>query len=83
MENENIKKKKGAKLKERLLDSLFELIIALAAFAIGAGLLLLFGHENILSDWDPQLVILLGVLVLLAVAGIMIAVVTLIKKKKK
>ena len=84
MENEKKPKKKiWRKIGEALLEIFGELFLFVICFAIGAGVLYSLGQIDLIHHWDPEAVMVLGVMALLAVAGIVIVIVAIIKKKKK
>ena len=61
---------------------MLELVIALAAFAIGLSILALLGFTNAIDEWNSETVVLIGVLAIIVVIGIIIGIVALIKKGK-
>lgn len=79
-DNKKSGKRIWKKIGEILLEVIGEVIIMSVALATGIGILRLCKQKNILEQWDPEMVGFLGMLAILAVAGIIIA---LVKKKKK
>ena len=71
------------KIGEILLNVIGEVIIMGAALATGMGMLRLCKQKNILEQWDPEMVGFLGMLAVLALAGIVFAIIAIVKKKKK
>ena len=65
------------------LEILGELVITAVLFAIGAGILILLGNKKAVADMDPDMTALLGALVVLAVFGMVFAVASAVRKKKK
>ena len=70
------------KLGNAALEILAELVAMVILFAIGAGIMVLFGNRKALENMDPDLLTLLGALVVLAAFGIVIAIVSAVRKKK-
>lgn len=65
------------------LEILGELVITAVLFAVGAGILILLGDKTAVADMDPDMTALLGALVVLAVFGMVFAVASAVRKKKK
>ena len=82
-ENKKSGKRIWKKIGEILLDVIGEVIIMGVALATGMGILRLCKQENILEQWDPEMVGFLGMLAILALAGIVCAIIAIVKKKKK
>ena len=72
-------KKAGA----AVLEMLGELLIMAVFFLIGAGILILLGNKEAIADMDPDMPILLGALAVIALFGVIFAVVAVVRKKKK
>lgn len=88
MENEKKPKKKiWRKIGEAVLEIFGELLVLLIFFAIGWGCLFLIGQKDNLTDWDPELIMVLGILAVLVLAAIVFFIVVIVKniirKKKK
>ena len=64
-------------------EILCELLLTAVCFAIGFGILTLLGYRDVLENVDSDLIILPGCLVVLAVFGAVIAIVSVIKKNKE
>ena len=82
----NFEKKKRFTWKrfgEGVLEILAELVAVAIFFAIGAGIMALLGNKETMETVDPDLLILLGALVVLAAFGILFAIIAAVKKKKK
>ena len=71
--------KKG-KLKENLIDGLLELVLTVVFFAIGWGVLSLFGMD--VEEMDSDLTVLIGIAVLAVIFGTVAVVVHFMKKKR-
>lgn len=65
-----------------LAEILAELLLTLLALLIGYGVFCLFGQEDILERLDPDLVVLLGILLVLVGVGIVSAILDKFKKKR-
>jgi hypothetical protein len=87
MENEKKPKKKiWGKLGEACVEIFGELLAMLILFAIGVGVLYVIKGNFNPADWDVELIVLLGMLVVLALLGIGFAIGAIVKnitKKKK
>lgn len=66
-----------------ILEILGELVAMVVLFAIGAGIMSLLGSKEAIADMDPELTILLGAVAVLVLFGIIFAVASAIRKKKK
>ena len=75
------KKNKKAKLKENIIDLLLELVLSAIFFAVGFGVLSLFGVR--LDDMDADLTVLLGIAVTALIIGGAVLAVRLLNKNKK
>ena len=72
--------KQKTTFKERLCDSLLELLLTALFLGIGIGLILLFGNNPF--DIDFETVLLIGIAVFLFTSAIIVAVIYFVKKKK-
>lgn len=64
-------------------DILGELAAMLVFFVIGAGIMALIGLHHAVESMEPDLLILLGALAVLAAFGVLFAVIAVVRKKKK
>ena len=71
------------KLGSIALDIVGELAAVVVMVAIGAGIMALLGETSVLEEADPDLLILLGTLAVLAAFGILFAVIAIIRKIKR
>jgi len=83
MDKSDQKKPFLKKLREALLEILAELVTLVLFIAIGSGILVLLGNQNVLETVDPDVLVLLGALVVLAAFGIMFAVIAAVRKKTR
>ena len=83
MKKETSKKNFWDGLKLFFLEVFGELLAVLILFAAGAGILYLLGGTEILRNWDPELIVLVGSVAISVLVGIVIAVVKAVKKKKR
>ena len=74
-----MKKKKQEKLGEALAELLLELVLTVILFAVGWGVLSLFGFS--FDEVDPDLTVMLGFAVIAAIAGAIAVIIYLTKKK--
>ena len=75
-------KKEKRRIKEILLEGLTEIVLTLVCFGIGAFVFGLFGASLDSPNVDGDLIVLLGVFVVLAIFGVIYALVRWIKKTK-
>ena len=71
------------KLGSIALDIVGELVAVVIMFAIGAGIMALVDEKSVLEEADPDQLILLGALAVLAAFGILFAVIAIIRKIKR
>ncbi len=76
-----MKKEKRGKLGEALAEILLELVLTVILFAVGWGVLSLFGLK--FDEVDPDLTVLLGIAVIAAIVGVIAVVIYFAKKKLK
>ena len=71
--------KKG-RLREALVEGVLELVLTVIFFAIGWGILSLFGMDT--DKMDPDLTVLIGIAVLAVVVGAVAVMAHFVKKKR-
>ena len=76
-------KKKKKEFKERLVEDIAEIVFALISFGIGALVFSLFGSDKKVSEIDPDLVILIGMFVALALIIAIGSLISWIEKRKR
>ncbi len=81
------KKKRSESFSESLIDAVIEIIVELLCFALGIGVICLFGakfgSEHELSEFDSDLIVLIGVFALFLLIVAIGAVIALIKRLKR
>lgn len=77
------KKSSKEQLKEGVFEGAVEIVFTLIAFGIGALIFGLFGDEFEMSNIDPDLAILVGMLFIFALVAIIVFLIHLIKKKRR
>lgn len=80
---EEKKKRAPGKVLSAVLEVLGELLVMAVFFAVGLGVMALLGNRDAVENMDPELVILLGILVIFAAVFVVTAIVMLFRKKKK
>ncbi|MBO5373921.1 MAG: hypothetical protein J6A54_00545 [Clostridia bacterium] len=75
-----MKKETKKRLKENLLDAILEVVFGVICIAIGAGVLMLFGKS--IDDMDFEVMALIGIGVIVAIAILVYLAFRMIKKKK-
>ncbi|MBE6576816.1 MAG: hypothetical protein E7653_01595 [Ruminococcaceae bacterium] len=76
-------KKDKKNLKEAFLEGLLEIVLTLVFFGIGALIVSAFGIELDSPSIDFDLIVLLGIIVLVAVFGLVCVLVQFLKKTVK
>ena len=71
------------KFSDRLCEALTELLLGALLFAAGFGIVKLFGSEVNILDWDPESIVLVGLVGTTILAYAVSAIVKLIMRVRK